>query len=105
MLTALAIDHAKPRDEPYVITDGQGLHLLVNTNGSKLWRLRYRFRGKQNMLSLALAAPQLHRPPRFRALALFGRRPHQRIDSPVMPATKNLHNNGSQSRYRGTGDD
>ena len=33
-----------------------------------------------------------HPPPRFRALALFGRRSHQRVDSPVMPATKNLHN-------------
>ncbi len=39
MLTALAIDHAKPRKEPYVMTDEQGLHLLVVTNGSKLWRL------------------------------------------------------------------
>jgi hypothetical protein len=27
-------------------------------------------------------------------LALFGRRPHQRVNSPVMPATENLHNNG-----------
>jgi integrase len=52
MLSALAIDNAKPRKEPYVLTDGQGLHLLVASNGSKLWRLRYRFRGKQNMLSL-----------------------------------------------------
>ena len=30
-------------------------------------------------------------PPRFRALVLFGRRPHQRVDSLVMPATENLH--------------
>ena len=29
-----------------------GLHLLVTTSGSKLWRLRYRFGGKQLMLSL-----------------------------------------------------
>lgn len=36
MLTALAIDHTKPRDEPYVMTDGQGLHLLITTSGSKL---------------------------------------------------------------------
>ena len=33
---------------------------------------------------------------RFRALALFGRRPLQRVDSPVMPATENLHT----SRHR-----
>jgi integrase len=52
MLSALAIESAKPRDKPYLLTDGNGLHVLVNPNGSKLWRLRYRFSGKQNMLSL-----------------------------------------------------
>jgi hypothetical protein len=36
-------------------------------------------------------------PPRFRALALFGRRPRQRVHSPVMPPIKNLHNSGSRS--------
>lgn len=51
-LTTLAIENAKPRAKPYILTDGNGLHLVVNTNGSKLWRLRYRFAGKQNMLSL-----------------------------------------------------
>jgi hypothetical protein len=29
--------------------------------------------------------------PRFRALALFGRRPQERVDSVVIPASKNLH--------------
>ena len=32
--------------------------------------------------------------PRFRALALFGRRPPQCVEGFVMPAAKNLHNNG-----------
>ena len=31
--------------------------------------------------------------PRLRALALFGRRPPQRVDSLLMPASENLHNN------------
>ena len=52
MLTALAIENAKPKETPYKLSDGNGLHLLVNPNRSKLWRLRYRFGGKQNMLSL-----------------------------------------------------
>ena len=52
MLTALAIQNAKPRDTPYMLTDGNGLHLEVIPNGSKLWRLRYRFGGKQNRISL-----------------------------------------------------
>src|SRR5713101_1268015 len=34
--------------------------------------------------------------PRFRALALFGRRPPQRVDSLVMPASENLHIVGSK---------
>jgi hypothetical protein len=38
------------RNEPYILIDSIGLHLLVKPNGNKLWRLRYRFGGKQNML-------------------------------------------------------
>ena len=53
-LTTLAVENAKPRDKPYILTDGNGLHLVVNPNGKKLWRLRYRFTGKQNMLSLGV---------------------------------------------------
>lgn len=52
MLYITGIEAAKPRDKPYKLTDGNGLHLLVNPNGSKLWRFRYRFAGKQLMLSL-----------------------------------------------------
>jgi hypothetical protein len=32
--------------------DGGGLSLFVQPNGGKLWRFRYRFGGKANMLSL-----------------------------------------------------
>ena len=52
VLTVFAIEKAKPADKPYMLTDGNGLHLLVSPNGSKLWRLRYRIGGKQNLLSL-----------------------------------------------------
>lgn len=51
MLTVLAIDKAKPRDKPYTLADGAGLHLFINPNGAKLWRFRFRFGGKANMLS------------------------------------------------------
>jgi putative SOS response-associated peptidase YedK len=47
MLSAMKIESAKPRDKQYMLTDGNGLHLLVTPGGSKLWRLRYRFGGKQ----------------------------------------------------------
>jgi hypothetical protein len=40
MLSSLAVENAKPRDTPYTLTDGEGLHPFVMLNGSKLWRLR-----------------------------------------------------------------
>jgi hypothetical protein len=52
MLSALAVENAKPRAKQYLLTDGNGLHLMVTPQGSKLWRLRYRFGGKQNLMSL-----------------------------------------------------
>src|SRR5207342_2662935 len=38
--------------------------------------------------------------PRLRALALFGRRPPQRVDSLLMPASENLHRTGSRQIIR-----
>lgn len=35
-----------------LLLDSDGLHLQIYTSGSKLWRLRFRFRGKANMISL-----------------------------------------------------
>lgn len=52
MLTHIGIEKAKPKDKPYKLSDGNGLHLLVQPGGSKLWRFRYRFAGKENMLAL-----------------------------------------------------
>src|SRR5690242_19150332 len=42
----------KPSIKPKKLSDGSGLHLLVQPNGSKLWRLAYRFCGKQKTLAL-----------------------------------------------------
>lgn len=53
-LTPSAVANAKPQAKPYKLPDGRGLVLLVNPDGSKLWRWRYRrpFVGTENMLSL-----------------------------------------------------
>jgi integrase len=51
-LTHTAILGAHAKSAPYKLSDGGGLHLLVQPGGSKLWRLRYRFAGKENMLAL-----------------------------------------------------
>jgi len=45
------IRNAKPKDRPYKLTDGGGLTLLVQPNGSKWWRFRYRIDGREKMLS------------------------------------------------------
>ena len=50
MLTDKAIQAAKPRAWPYKLADGEGLTMLVNPNGSKLWRFRYRYEGREKML-------------------------------------------------------
>jgi len=51
-LTDTAIKNAKGRDRAYKLFDGHGLFLLVNPNGRKGWRLKYRFNGKEKLLSL-----------------------------------------------------
>ena len=52
MLTDTAIRRAKPGEKPMKLFDGKGLFLLVNKTGSKLWRLKYRFEGKEKLLAL-----------------------------------------------------
>jgi hypothetical protein len=37
---------------------------------------------------IAPAAPPVHHRPRLRALALLGRRPHQRVEGHVIPASE-----------------
>lgn len=51
-LTDVAIKNAKPRNKPYRMYDSLGLYLEVTTGGTKLWRLKYRFAGKEKRISL-----------------------------------------------------
>ncbi|AUC43347.1 Prophage CP4-57 integrase [Dickeya solani] len=53
-LTDIKVRTAKPSDKQYKLTDGSGMYLLVHPNGSKYWRLQYRFGGKQKMLALGV---------------------------------------------------
>jgi integrase len=50
-LTQFAIANAVAMDKPIKLSDGEGLHLLVQPNGRKQWRFRYRFAGRENMLA------------------------------------------------------
>lgn len=51
-LSDAACRAAKPADKPHKISDAGGLHLLVEKNGSRLWRQAYRFDGKQRLIAL-----------------------------------------------------
>ncbi len=44
----------KPKDKQYKVSDGRGLNLVIHPNGSKYWRLFYRFEGKQKTLALGV---------------------------------------------------
>src|ERR1044071_1298867 len=51
-LTDTTIRNTKPGDKPLKLFDGGGLFLLVTPTGSKWWRLKYRFGGKEKLLSM-----------------------------------------------------
>lgn len=53
-LTDTSIRSAKPQDKPAKLFDGGGLFLLVTPNGGRWWRLKYRFGGKEKLLSLGV---------------------------------------------------
>ncbi len=53
-LPELKIRNAKGKSRPYKLADGGGLYLLVNPDGSKYWRLKYRIDGKEKTLSLGV---------------------------------------------------
>ncbi|WP_294136942.1 integrase arm-type DNA-binding domain-containing protein [Sphingobium sp.] len=52
MLTYIQINAAKPRAKAWNLTDSQNLYLVIQPNGSKLWRFNYRFLDKQKKLHL-----------------------------------------------------
>ena len=51
MLNDTRVRTAKRADRPIKLSNSGGLHLLIQPNGSKLWRLAYRFGGKQKTLA------------------------------------------------------
>lgn len=75
-LTATAIKHAKAEDKPRKLSDGHGLHLLLQPGGAKYWRYNYRLAGKQKTLALGVYpdvsladARRLHGEAREKVLA------------------------------------
>lgn len=50
-LTELQVKKAKEGTKPKTLFDGGGLYLLIKPCGSKLWHFKYRFLGKQKLMS------------------------------------------------------
>jgi integrase len=54
VLTDKGIKAMKPKERPYKVSDGGGMYLLVQTNGTRIWQLGYRFGGKQRTYSIGI---------------------------------------------------
>lgn len=50
LLNEKAIKNAQLKSKPYKLADGDGLYLLINPSGSKLWRFKYCFANKERLL-------------------------------------------------------
>jgi hypothetical protein len=51
-LSAIAVRNAKPKEQPYKLTEGNGLCLHIATNGKKTWGYRFRLAGKESTVVL-----------------------------------------------------
>ncbi len=51
MLIDRDVQRAKPRPAPYRMTDARGLYLLVTPAGGRLWRYKYRYQGREKLMS------------------------------------------------------
>lgn len=53
-LTDTKVRSAKPEEKEYSLVDGDGMFLLVKPNGSRYWRFRFRFGGKQHLMAFGV---------------------------------------------------
>lgn len=64
-LTSQEILALKPKAKPYKIGVGNSLHIFVHPTGGKYWRVKYRFGGKEQTLSIGpcskISSDQAHR--------------------------------------------
>jgi hypothetical protein len=53
-LNACQVDAAKPREKIYNLADGAGLYLEVAPSGSRYWRMKCRFNGKDKRMAFGV---------------------------------------------------
>lgn len=46
--------NAKPMEKPYKLTDGGGLYLYVQKDGTRYWRMKYYYLGKEKLLAFGV---------------------------------------------------
>jgi integrase len=51
-LTDAACRNAKPSEKPRKLADGHGLYLLVQPNGARYWRFKYRLAGREKLFQV-----------------------------------------------------
>jgi len=54
LLSDTKVRTSKPKEKAYKLSDGRGLYLLIHPNGSKYWRFKYQFNGKEKLLALGV---------------------------------------------------
>ncbi len=54
LLSARKVETAAPTEKPYSLRDGGSLFLLIQPNGSKLWRYRYRINQKAQVFAIGM---------------------------------------------------
>ena len=53
-LNDIRCKNIKPTNKIFKVSDGKGLYLEVNPNGSRYWRFKYRFDGKEKRLAFGV---------------------------------------------------
>jgi tetratricopeptide (TPR) repeat protein len=53
-LSEKKVNQVKSKEKDFKLSDERGMYLLVKVNGSKYWRLKYRFDGKEKTLALGV---------------------------------------------------
>jgi len=54
LLDDKSINALEIKEKEYKVTDGRGLYVLVSCNGTKSWKLKYRYNGVEKKLSFGI---------------------------------------------------
>ena len=94
-LTDTAIRGVKAADKPQKLFDGNGLFLFVAPSGVKSWRVKYRFQGREKLLTLG-TYPQLSLKEAREACAAAKKQLHAGVDP---SAEKKLKARSAQTTF------